>query len=129
MKGRTTAPDSYPANILLTTLTPVDVSHYVVYLTVWYTSSRASSPCGFTSWPERHPLTVLNSIQADLLKNPARGDLVQGLGGIRKARCSNPARGKDKRGGYRYLFPVPAESRTHSPVVPAGQGRTGRFVE
>jgi len=29
---------------------------------------------------------------------------VQGLGGIRKARCSNPARGKGKRGGYRYLF-------------------------
>ncbi|HEY2113884.1 MAG TPA: type II toxin-antitoxin system RelE/ParE family toxin [Candidatus Angelobacter sp.] len=49
-------------------------------------------------------LDVLNSIQADLLKNPARGDLVQGLGGIRKARCSNPARGKGKRGGYRYLF-------------------------
>ena len=49
-------------------------------------------------------LEVLNSIQADLLKNPARGDLVQGLGGIRKARCSNPARGKGKRGGYRYLF-------------------------
>lgn len=49
-------------------------------------------------------LDVLNTIQADLLKNPARGDLVQGLGGIRKARCSNPARGKGKRGGYRYLF-------------------------
>ena len=49
-------------------------------------------------------LDVLNSIQADLLKNPARGNLVQGLGGIRKARCSNPARGKGKRGGYRYLF-------------------------
>jgi hypothetical protein len=49
-------------------------------------------------------LDVLNSIQTDLLKNLARGDLVQGLGGIRKARCSNPARGKGKRGGFRYLF-------------------------
>lgn len=49
-------------------------------------------------------LDVLNSIQNDLLNNPARGDLVQGLGGIRKARCSNPARGKGKRGGFRYLF-------------------------
>jgi len=47
---------------------------------------------------------VLNRIQADLLKNPVRGDLVQGLGGIPKARCSNPVRGKGKRGGYRYLF-------------------------
>ncbi|MGO9169003.1 MAG: hypothetical protein ACLP56_19205 [Candidatus Sulfotelmatobacter sp.] len=49
-------------------------------------------------------LDVLNSIQTDLLKNPARGDLMQGLGGIRKARCSNPARSKGKRGGFRYLF-------------------------
>ena len=49
-------------------------------------------------------LDVLNSIQADLIKNPHCGDLVQGLGGIRKARCSNPARGKGKRGGFRYLF-------------------------
>ena len=49
-------------------------------------------------------LDVLNAIQADLLNNPERGDLVQGLGGIRKARCSNPTRGKGKRGGYRYLF-------------------------
>jgi hypothetical protein len=49
-------------------------------------------------------LDVLSSIQADLIKNPERGDLVQGLGGIRKARCSNPGRGKGKRGGFRYLF-------------------------
>jgi len=47
---------------------------------------------------------VLNGIQADLLNNPTCGDLVQGLGGIRKARCANPARSKGKRGGYRYLF-------------------------
>lgn len=49
-------------------------------------------------------LDVLNSIQADLMKDPERGDLVQGLGAIRKARCSNPSRGKGKRGGLRYLF-------------------------
>lgn len=49
-------------------------------------------------------MDVLSSIQADLIKNPERGDLVQGLGGIRKARSSNPARGKGKRGGFRYLF-------------------------
>ena len=30
------------------------------------------------------------------------GDVAQGLGGIRKARTSNPTRGKGKRGGYRY---------------------------
>jgi hypothetical protein len=47
---------------------------------------------------------VLESIQADLAKNPLRGDLVRGLGGIRKARTANLLRGKGKRGGYRYLF-------------------------
>ncbi len=57
-------------------------------------------------------LDVLNLIQADLLNNPARGDLVQGLGGIRKARCSNPGRGKGKRGGYRFLY-LYLETRHH----------------
>jgi hypothetical protein len=57
-------------------------------------------------------MDVLNVIQEDLLKNPARGDLVQGLGGIRKARVANPGRGKGKRGGYRYLF-LYLENRSH----------------
>ncbi len=57
-------------------------------------------------------LDMLNAIQVDLLKNPTRGDLVQGLGGIRKARCANPARSKGKRGGYRYLF-LYLEKRDH----------------
>lgn len=55
---------------------------------------------------------VLNEIQADLMKNPTRGDVVKDLGGIRKARCSNPFRGKGKRGGYRYLF-LYLENRGH----------------
>jgi len=49
-------------------------------------------------------LEVLGQIQGDLLVNPERGSLLQGLGGVRKARSSNPARGKGKRGGYRYFF-------------------------
>ena len=57
-------------------------------------------------------MDVLNAIQADLLKNPACGDLVKDLGGIRKARCSNPLRGKGKRGGYRYLY-LYLEGRGH----------------
>jgi hypothetical protein len=57
-------------------------------------------------------LDLLRAIQDDLLKNPARGNLVQGLGGIRKERCSNPARTKGKRGGYRYLF-LYLEHRNH----------------
>jgi hypothetical protein len=55
---------------------------------------------------------VLSAVQADLIKNPARGDLVPGLGGIRKARCSNPSRRKGKRGGYRYLV-LYLENRDH----------------
>jgi hypothetical protein len=57
-------------------------------------------------------LDVLNVIQEDLLKNPMRGNLVQGLAGIRKARVANPLRGKGKRGGYRYMF-LYLEDRSH----------------
>lgn len=46
---------------------------------------------------------VLRGIQNDLLQNAEKGDVVRGLGGIRKARTANPARGKGKRGGYRYM--------------------------
>jgi hypothetical protein len=48
--------------------------------------------------------TVLADIQNALLENPARGDTVKGVGGIRKARLADPARGKGKRGGFRYMF-------------------------
>lgn len=47
---------------------------------------------------------VLDQIQADLLERPEKGSVVRGLGGIRKARAANPARGKGKRGGFRYLY-------------------------
>jgi hypothetical protein len=57
-------------------------------------------------------LEVLNLTQADLLRNPVRGSLVPGLGGIRKARCPNPARSKGRRGGYRYLY-VYLEKKDH----------------
>ena len=48
-------------------------------------------------------MRFLRRIQEDLLRNPEKGDVAQGLGGIRKARTSNPTRGKGKRGGYRYM--------------------------
>ena len=47
---------------------------------------------------------VLSAIQDDLLANPQRGSMMQGLGGIGKARTRNPARGKGKRGGLRYGY-------------------------
>lgn len=55
---------------------------------------------------------VLRQIQNDLLQNPERGNIVQGLGGIRKARVSNPSRGKGKSGGYRYMH-LYLEHRDH----------------
>ena len=55
---------------------------------------------------------VLSAIQADLLRDPLRGDMVRDLGGIRKARCFNPSRSKGKRGGDRYLF-LYLEKRSH----------------
>ena len=46
---------------------------------------------------------VLRQIQNDLIQDPERGQMVKGLGGIRKARVANPSRGKGTRGGYRYM--------------------------
>lgn len=55
---------------------------------------------------------VLSALQDDLLANPGRGSVVQGLGGIRKARSGNPRRGKGKRGGLRYYY-LYLERRDH----------------
>jgi hypothetical protein len=55
---------------------------------------------------------VLRVIQEELARKPDRGALVPGLGGVRKARMSNPMRGKGKRGGYRYLY-LYLEKREH----------------
>ena len=56
--------------------------------------------------------SVLTNVQGALLDDPARGDIVKGLGGIRKARVSNPGRGKGKRGGFRYMY-LYLERRKH----------------
>lgn len=55
---------------------------------------------------------MLDQIQTDLIEHPNRGAIVRGLGGIRKARSSNPGRGKGKRGGFRYFYLV-LERRGH----------------
>jgi hypothetical protein len=53
---------------------------------------------------KEHSDDVLLEIQSDLLENPVRGKIVEGTGGVRKARAADPARGKGKRGGFRYLY-------------------------
>jgi mRNA-degrading endonuclease RelE of RelBE toxin-antitoxin system len=47
---------------------------------------------------------VLLEIESDLLENPKRGAVVRETAGVRKARVSDPSRGKGKSGGFRYLY-------------------------
>ena len=57
---------------------------------------------------------LLENIQALILEEPERGDLVQGTGGVRKLRAADPSRGKGKRGGYRILYlDLPDRAHTH----------------
>ncbi len=45
---------------------------------------------------------LLKSIQTEILKDPAKGDLIQGSGGIRKIRVARARSGKS--GGYRVFY-------------------------
>ena len=47
---------------------------------------------------------LLQSIEAEILKNTEVGDIVAGTGGVRKLRVEDPARQKGKRGGFRVLY-------------------------
>ncbi|MEK6285056.1 MAG: toxin [Acidobacteriota bacterium] len=53
---------------------------------------------------QRASMKVLFAIEDDLLKNPERGDVIQGTHGARKARIGDPAFRRGKRGGYRYIY-------------------------
>jgi hypothetical protein len=43
-------------------------------------------------------------LQETLLRDPTRGDLIPGTGGLRKLRIGQHARGKGKRGGARVIY-------------------------
>lgn len=43
-------------------------------------------------------------LQADMMKNPDAGDVIEGTGGLRKLRHGDPRRGKGKRGGIRVIY-------------------------
>jgi len=47
---------------------------------------------------------ALLQIQTELLRNPGAGAVIQGTGGLRKARIADAGRGKGKRGGYRVIY-------------------------
>lgn len=44
------------------------------------------------------------SLQELLIKNPQAGVVIQGTGGLRKLRYSDPRRNKGKRGGLRIIY-------------------------
>lgn len=57
---------------------------------------------------------LLQVIQEQLLKFPDVGDVIPGLGGLRKARIQDSAHGKGKRGGYRLIYlDLPHAGRTY----------------
>jgi hypothetical protein len=43
-------------------------------------------------------------LQAELLRDPTGGDVVEGMGGLRKIRFRDRRRGKGKRGGLRVIY-------------------------
>ena len=53
---------------------------------------------------DRTGIAVLREIQVALLKNLESGRIIQGTGGLRKARLADAGRGKGKRGAYRVIY-------------------------
>lgn len=46
--------------------------------------------------------SILKKLQEEILKNPAKGDLIPGSGGVRKIRIGKEGSGKS--GGYRVIY-------------------------
>lgn len=44
------------------------------------------------------------TLQNALMADPEAGDVIEGTGGLRKARQADPRRGKGKRGGLRIIY-------------------------
>lgn len=47
---------------------------------------------------------LLAAIQSDLIESPTRWPVIPKTHGARKGRASDPAEGRGKSGGYRYLY-------------------------
>jgi hypothetical protein len=55
---------------------------------------------------------LLRAIQTEILKDPSKGDIVQGAGGIRKIRVARAKSGKS--GGYRVFYlDLPEKGQTY----------------
>jgi len=46
----------------------------------------------------------LRALQLMLMQNPLTGDIIQGTGGLRKARIADSRRQKGRRGGLRFIY-------------------------
>lgn len=69
--------------------------------TVWFEFVESKV---FSKQVRELPAEVLTNIEADLVQNPKRGDMVRGTHGVRKARVADPGSARGKRGSYRYLY-------------------------
>lgn len=47
---------------------------------------------------------TLREFQNLLLKNPGKGEVIRGTGGLRKIRFGDKKKGKGKSGGYRIIY-------------------------
>jgi putative transcriptional regulator len=47
---------------------------------------------------------TLSALQQELMKDPAKGAVMSGCGGLRKVRVADVRRGQGKRGGARVIY-------------------------
>src|SRR5437588_8506440 len=47
---------------------------------------------------------ILEALQAELVENPERWPVIQGLHGARKGRIADPKSGRGKSGSFRYIY-------------------------
>ena len=60
---------------------------------------------GFTKGIDKlASVELLFALQNDLINDPERGVLIAGCAGARKARIGDPASGRGKSGGFRYVY-------------------------
>lgn len=59
----------------------------------------------FTEWVSDYlPDENLSALQEELMKDPAKGAVMSGCGGLRKVRIGDVRRGQGKRGGARVIY-------------------------
>src|SRR5437899_2301942 len=49
---------------------------------------------------------ALRALEIEILKGPSRAPVIQGTGGLRKIRFTDPGSGRGKRGAYRVCYVV-----------------------